>query len=302
MRQQRIAGTLALLALFLSGCGSIEMHRDQPAYSVGVVLKAGNSPYWRDMASGIEQAAADHGIDMTLLYPEGEQEEAEQERMISDVLDSGVDLLMVAPCNSYDTTWFIQKAEKQGTEVLTVDTRAMDADLPYIGSDNTLFGKIAADYFNEQLEPGDSILLLYGPENQSSIIERDQTLREYLNPKITIQGVRHTELSEQNGYAAVHELEEPVDGIYCQNVVLGRGAVEALMEKGWESKVISVDTRSDAVQILKDGAMDAMIAQDGYEIGYKSIEIALETLQSGEEPKDVLFDGELLTSQSIGGD
>lgn len=77
MRQQRIAGALALLALFLSGCGSIEMHRDQPAYSVGVVLKAGNSPYWRDMASGIEQAAADHGIDMTLLYPKGEQEEAE---------------------------------------------------------------------------------------------------------------------------------------------------------------------------------------------------------------------------------
>ena len=302
MRQQRIAGALALLALFLSGCGSIEMHRDQPAYSVGVVLKARNSPYWMDMASGMEQAAADYGIDMTLLYPAGEQEDEEQNNLISDMLDSGVDLLMAAPCDSYDTEWFIEKAEKQGTVVLSVDTRAMDAELPYIGSDNLMFGRMAAEYFNEQLEPGDSILLLYGPENQSSIIERDQALREHLDPEIRIQGVRYTELSEENGYEAVQKLDEPVDGIYCQNVVLGRGAVEALTERGWESKVISVDTKADAVQILRDGAMDAMIAQDGYEIGYQAIETAVETLRSGEMPEDTLFDGELVTARDVGGE
>ena len=302
MRQRRMIGALLCLTGFLCGCGSISMHRDQPAYSVGVVLKACNSPYWMDMASGMEQAAADYGIDMTLLYPAGEQEDEEQNNLISDMLDSGVDLLMAAPCDSYDTEWFIEKAEKQGTVVLSVDTRAMDAELPYIGSDNLMFGRMAAEYFNEQLEPGDSILLLYGPGNQSSIIERDQALREHLDPEIRIQGVRYTELSEENGYEAVQKLEEPVDGIYCQNVVLGRGAVEALTERGWESKVISVDTKADAVQILRDGAMDAMIAQDGYEIGYQAIETAVETLRSGEMPEDTLFDGELVTARDVGGE
>lgn len=302
MRQRRMIGALMCLTVFLCGCGSISMHRDQPEYSVGVVLKACNSPYWMDMESGMEQAAADCGIDMTLLYPAGEQEDEEQNNLIADMLDSDVDLLLVAPCDSYHTEWFIEKAEEQGTVVLSVDTYAMDAKLPYIGSDNLKFGRMVAEYFNEQFGAGDSVLLLYGPENQSSIFERNQSLRENLDPEIRIQGAQYTELSEENGYQAVQKLEEPVDGIYCQNVVLGRGAVEALTEKGWESKVISVDTKADAVQVLKDGAMDAMIAQDGYEIGYQAIETAVETLRSGEMPEDTLFDGELMTAGDVGGD
>ena len=66
--------------------------------------------------------------------------------------------------------------------------------------------------------------------------------------------------------------------------------------------MISVDTKADAVQILRDGAMDAMIAQDGYEIGYQAIETAVETLRSGEMPEDTLFDGELVTARDVGGE
>ncbi|MDO5549228.1 MAG: substrate-binding domain-containing protein [Eubacteriales bacterium] len=301
MKQQQIVGAGLLLSLLLCGCSTIDMHRDRPEYSIGVVLKAQNSPYWLDMSSGMQQAATDYGIDMTLLYPEGEQEGEEQKSLIADILDSDVDLMMVAPCDSYDTEWFIEKAKMQDIDVLTVDTRAMDAELPYIGSDNVLFGKMVAEYFNERLKPGSTILLLYGPEKQSSIIERDQAIREYLDSDIHIQGVQYTELDEENGYLLIQQLEQPVDGIYCQNAVLARGVVEALTEKDWNSKVISVDTEDDAVQLLKDGAMDAMVIQNGYEIGYQSIELALETLRSGEQPEDMLFDGELLTVQDTGG-
>lgn len=277
------------------------MHQEQPEYSVGVVLKALNSPYWLDMQSGMEQAAADCGIDMILLYPEGEQEEDEQKNLVSDILVSDVDLLLVAPCDSYDTEWMVEKAEERDIAVLTVDTRAMDTSLPYIGSDNYLFGTMVAEYFNEKLEGDSNILLLFGPENQSSITERYQAICDHLDSDITIQDVQYMELSEEDGYEAVRQMENPVDGIFCQNVVIGRGAVEALVEKDWDAEVFAVDTETDAIQVLKDGAMDAMIAQDGYEIGYQAIELAVEMLQSGIVPEDVLFDGELLTAADVGG-
>lgn len=130
------------LLLLLCGCSSIEMHKEQPEYSVGVVMKALYSPYWLDMKSGVEQAVADYGVDLILLYPKGEQE-----------------------------------AKKRDVQLLTVDTRAMDTDLPYIGSDNYLFGKIVAQYLNEQLGEDASLFMLFGPENQSSIIERYQAIK-----------------------------------------------------------------------------------------------------------------------------
>ena len=290
------------LLLLLCGCSSIEMHREQPEYSVGVVLKALNSPYWLDMKSGMEQAAADYGVDLILLYPKGEQEAEEQQNLISDMLNSDIDLLMVAPCNSYNTNWFVQQAEERDIQLLTVDTRAMDTDLPYIGSDNYLFGKMVAQYLNEQLGEDASLFMLFGPENQSSIIERYQAMRDELKDGIRIRDVQYYELSEENGYQAVQKLTEPVDAIFCQNVVIGCGAVEALTEKGWTAKVVAVDTRADAIEILQNGTMDAMVAQDGYEIGYQAIELARESMKSGQTMEDVLFGGELLTAQDVGGD
>ena len=70
-----------------------------------------------------------------------------------------------------------QEAKEQDVQILTVDTRAMDTDLPYIGSDNYLFGKIVAQYLNEQLGEDASLFMLFGPENQSSIIERYQAIK-----------------------------------------------------------------------------------------------------------------------------
>lgn len=188
---------LCIPLLLLCGCSSIEMHKEQPEYSVGVVMKALYSPYWLDMKSGVEQAVADYGVDLILLYPKGEQE-----------------------------------AKKRDVQLLTVDTRAMDTDLPYIGSDNYLFGKIVAQYLNEQLGEDASLFMLFGPENQSSIIERYQAMRDELKDGIGIRDVQYYELSEENGYQAVQNLTEPVDAVFCQNVVIACGAVEALTEKG----------------------------------------------------------------------
>lgn len=223
---------MILTLLFgIIGCGTIENHKEKPQYEVGIVLKALDSPYWQDMKSGLEQAALDHGIDMILLYPEGEKEEEEQSLLIHDLLEREVDLLLMAPCDSYDTTWIANKAGEKKIPVLTVDTRAYDADFPYIGSDNYTFGKLVAEYFNAEFKNGGKILLMFGPENQSSIRERYEGIVDYLNESIQIQDVQYMELKERYGFAVVDQMDSSVDGIFCQNSVLARGVVEALAEK-----------------------------------------------------------------------
>lgn len=62
---------------------------------------------------------------------------------------------------------------------------------------------------------------------------------------------------------------------------------------------MAVDTKEDAIQILKDQAMDAMIVQDGYEIGYQAIEAAVECLKTGQLSKtDYLFEGNMYTTDN----
>ena len=296
MKRNWIRVTVVVLAgCLLYGCGTIEMKRNAPENSIGVVLKAINSPYWLDVETGMEQAAVELGIDLNLVYPSGEQEVREQKDLVDDMLNSDVDLLMVAPCDCYDTNWIADKAEDQGIVLLTVDDRAMDVNIPFIGSDNKLIGKLTAEYFNQTLPEGSSIYVLLGPENQMSNIDRLWGIENGLDPSFHIQQVTYTELTEDNGYQAVKQAEEKIDGLFCQNVVASSGAVAALEEKGWNAQVITVDTGEDAYQVLKSGMIDAFLRQDGYEIGYNAIKIAAETLDSGELPEDTFFESELIT-------
>ena len=297
MKQKRVIIVCLLLGLFLCGCEEISTIRQQPSYSIGVVLKANNSPYWMDMQAGMEHAASVYGADLTLLYPSGEQESDEQNKLINDLLESDIDLLMVSPCDCYDTMWMVEKAEEQDIVMLTVDDRSVYVDIPYIGSDNEEIGRNAADYFAKKLPEGGSLFVLLGPEKQMSSQDRLYGLRSNLTSDLRIQEVVYTEMTEISAYRAIMNLEEPIDGVFCQNVVLAQGAVAALEEKHWDAQMVTVDTTEDASQVMKRGRIDAVLQQDGYKIGYQAVRIAVETIQTGETPQDVLFTSELITKE-----
>lgn len=287
-----------LVPLLLCGCGGIQMRRGQPDYTVGVVLKGMQTHYWMDMRSGMEQAALDNGIDLYLLYPEGELETEEQKGMIGDVLNSDADLLLVAPCDSYDTEWFAERAEEKDIPVLTVDTRAIDTDLPYIGADNEAVGRLAAEYLSEQLPPNARIAIIAGAQNQASHLDRIGSFRRYLDPSFRVVRIFYTDVLQSDGYETAKQLEgERIDGIFCASAAVGLGAATAQAELGETAQIVAVDTVDDALQALQDGTMNALVSQSGYDIGYRAVETAVRTLKTGTLPKDVRISGELLTKE-----
>ncbi|MGN1030462.1 MAG: substrate-binding domain-containing protein, partial [Butyricicoccaceae bacterium] len=197
MRKRLAALTAALLVL--CGCSAVQMERKRPEYAISVVLKAMNSHYWMDMRAGMEQAAVECGIDLRLLYPSGELEVEEQNDQIADVLESGTDLLMVAPCDSYHTKWFVDQAEENRIPVLAVDTRTLDCEIPYIGADNEKVGKMAADYLEEALPDGGNVIIFAGARNQGSQVDRVGAFRDELDPSLKISRIFYTDITMSDG-------------------------------------------------------------------------------------------------------
>lgn len=287
--------SIVLCLLLLTGCSKLAAERNQPEYTVSVVLKALNSHYWLDMRSGMEQAAEELEIDLRLLYPSGELENEEQKALIEDALQADTDLLLFAPCDSYDTQWVAVRAQAEHIPVLTVDTRALDADLPYIGSDNEQIGQLAADYLSDHLEPGASVVVMAGSDRQASHIDRIQALQDSLDPSMTISRIIYTDMTQFAGYQTMKQLAgQSFDAVFCANAVIGLGVANGLFEMGRDIPVLAVDTQMDALQALQEGAMDALLSQDGHEIGYQAICTAVQTLRTGELPEDIHFTSELL--------
>lgn len=289
---------LLMLGTLMTGCRDIDITRSRPDYSIGVVFKANNSPYWIEMESGMEKAAADYQVDLKLLYPSGESETWEQERLVTDLLNSDIDLLMVSPCNCFRTEWIVNAAKEKGIIFQTIDDHAMTTGVPHIGSDNRQIGQDAAQYFAETLPEGASILLLLGPDDQMSSMDRLNGIQSNLSRSMRVQKVVFTNMTEETAYQAVLESTEKIDGVFCHNIVLARGAIAALEEKGWDAQIISVDTGEDAKRVLQQGKVDAIFQQNGYEIGYEAIKNAVEALEKDILPKNISFQSELLTRDS----
>ncbi len=301
--KRRIICVLVLCIGMISGCKPLSTERGRPDYTVSVVLKALDSSYWLDMRSGMEQAAKALDIDLVLLYPSSELENEEQQDLISDALESDTDLLLFAPCDSYNTKWVVERARKKDIPVLTVDTRALDSDLPYIGSDNSQIGALAGDYFSGCLQEGAAVVVMAGSVSQASHSDRIYSLRSHMDKSIHIIEIFHTDMTQIDSYNSIKTMEgRAFDGVFCANITIGLGASTGIMEMGREVPVVTVGTPSDAYQVLKDGAVSAVLSQDGYEIGYQAIEAAVETLKSGNLPEDILFESELLTTEEQGGD
>jgi len=290
-----VFGLSVLAASGCTGCTPLRTERDRPDYTVSVVLKALNSNYWLDMRSGMEQAAKELGIDLVLLYPSSELENEEQQDLIADALESETDLLLFAPCDSYDTQWVVERAQEKEIPVLTVDTRALDSDLPYIGSDNTQIGALVGDYFSGCLQEGSAVVVMAGSDNQASHNDRIISLRSHMDWSIPIIEIFHTDMTQIDSYNNIKTMSgRKFDGVFCANAAIGRGTATGIMEMGREVPVIIVGTPMEAYQMLKDGTVSAVLSQDGYEIGYQAIETAVEMLDSGKLPEDILFPSELL--------
>lgn len=301
LKRALIAFLCAALPLGCTGCAEGTLLSEDHTRRIGVVLKTMDSEHWQEIRSGMENTAKEHGAALTLLYPSNEWAEEEQAVFIRDMLASDIDALIVAPCNSTSTGWFADQAAEQGLPLFTADTRAIDRDIPYIGSDNKTVGAMAADYLVEHVGPGASCAVIAGAAVQAQTVDRVGEFRRRMQERESAPlAVR----MENSGFADAMEttetlLEQGVRGIFCASAAMGLGAAAARQERGADELcIIAVDTQDDALKAVQEGSLDALITQSGYEIGEKAIETVLRVLD-GEKAGNVYVESRLITADNI---
>lgn len=292
-----------VLALLCTGCGTQPAAQEDAAVRLGVVLKTMDSEHWLEIRSGMEQAAQQAGAQLILTYPSSEQAAEEQRAMLEDMLETDIDALIAAPCDSFDTAWFSEAAAAKGIPVFLADTRGLDCDIPYIGSDNRLIGRTAAGYLAEALPAGSRVAAISGSDEQASLRDRVQAFRDFVYQDGRIELARV--YSQTSSAAAAMETAAKiiargnVDGIFCTSAVIGMGAAAAKTEAGSDIVLIAVDTQNDALKAVQTGSLNALITQSGYSIGQKAVEQALHVLEGGTPCEQVYIPSQLLTKDNI---
>jgi len=303
---KRIALLMGMLLVALisgSGCAQSTMIEEDTRFSIGVVLKAADREHWQGIRSGMENAAKEQNVTLTLLYPQDEWAEDEQRVMIQDLLESDIDAMIVSPCNSTDTGWFVDLAQEKNIALFTADTRSLDRVIPYIGIDNEEVGRLAARYLHTHLPAGAKIALLAGADKQGQTLDRIASFKAelgFLESELQVTVVKEIKRFSDALHETKQLLGEGISGIFCCSAVMGLGAAAAEQELGLDDDlcIVTIDSQTDAIKAVQRGTVDALITQSGYEVGEIAVKTVVKYLEGG-SLDNVYIPCEVLTGNNI---
>ena len=284
-----------LLGAWLAGMAACN-RGDGETPTIALVLKTLNNPFFVEMEAGAREAADSLGIELVVQAPEREIDVEKQMQIVENLLQRRVDALLITPSGSREIVPAVVKANEAGIPVVVVDTRVDAPALEeagglvasFIGSDNVDGGRIAGRFVAERLGGQGRVAVLEGIPGHETGDSRLTGFREVLagHPGIEIVSSQTANWERDQAFNVTQNVLQShpdLDAIFAANDVMALGAVEAVAAAGRTGQIVIVgfDAQEDARTAIREGRMDATIAQNPREMGRLAL-ISADRLLRGE--------------------
>lgn len=251
MREKKIKwAVLAAGALFLFlGLAFYMKRRDQADYADEIeyvigVSQADMREAWRvALIQEIEEEAGKYE-NIRIVTTDATADVEKQKLDVDNLLQFGIDLLIISPCDTGELTEKIKEVYQGGTPVIVMDRGVEGFDYSlFIGPDNEMIGRQAAKCAAELLDgQAGTVLKLCGNAYSIQSKERlqgfDSIVQAY--PEIKIETHFMEKDLKDTAYDAIFSMKEKlekVDVIFANSDYVAQGAYEALEDMGLEKNI-----------------------------------------------------------------
>ncbi len=323
---------LVTLALIISGCnnGGGPNGSDSPDQTniddkrtVGILVQTTGNPFFLDLAEAAEKELGD---DYEVVLLGGDNSADRQAKQINDLINEGVDALLITPCNANAIGAPIRDANAAGIPVFTADTACLDNDAKienHVATDNYSGGKLAGKAMIQALEGKGGNILVLDYEQAESCQERvrgfkevigahnDSTENENAQIKIVSQlPSQAEELASQKQTKDALKSNRDLVGIFAINDLAALGAVSAIEEEKLQDqiKVIGFDGQKSGKLAIRDGRIFADPVQFPKQMGKLSAQFIKQYFAGDDiepvhmiEPK-LYFQADALSDEELKGE
>ena len=291
---------LALLYLFRGKDYSVNQKED--SFLIGVSYMTMNNEFYKIMGEEISARVEAEGDRMILRDPA--LDAGRQIEQIEEMLDSGIDVLVITPVDWESLSSVLERAAQKGVYIVVADTNVSDEKFVNctITTDNYQAGVIIGEYFLTQCHKGKVVIMTH--EAAKSGQDRVRGFLDTVEKQKGIEIVRKIECEGQLEIA-MPGLQEAIseglefDNVFCLNDPAAVGAVAALDENHMlaEVDVYGVDASPDAKALIHEGMMKATVAQFPSEIGRTAADVIYRLLAGEDVQKNILIPAELVITK-----
>ncbi|MCP4553142.1 MAG: sugar ABC transporter substrate-binding protein [Bacteroidetes bacterium] len=251
-------------------------------------------PFWVTLGKAIKEEAATWNIDLIDLTP-SDPDPKLQSRLLEHAVEKQVNGIIIGAITPSSLYTALSKASQNKIPVIAVDTRIEhQAIVSFIATDNIKGAALAGRYIVDKTKGIGTVLILGGTKNHpNGEARRNGVEKEAKNAGMTVlfrranwndelaYKITSDELQKENDIAAIFSCWDP--GIDTASHVIEKMKIK--------NKIVTVgfDGLTRTLEYIRDGKVDATIAQNPTIMGVKSVEILVSILNGDDFLKEILI-------------
>lgn len=289
-----IAMAVMLTMIFLTACsmesplvnGSSEK---DGTIKLGLSVSTLDNPFFVSLRDAIVENAQSKG--MEVMEVNAQNDASKEISGIEDLIQQGVDVLLINPTDSAAVSSAVQSANSAGIPVITIDRSADEGEIEtLITSDNVAGGEMAATFIMEKVGEKAKVVELQGVPGASATRERGEGFHNIADSKLDVVASQPADFDRTKGLTVMENTLQGTSGVqavFAHNDEMALGAIEAIKAAGQDVIVVGFDGTEDALKSVELGQLTATVAQQPALMGQEAV-TAAEQLLNGQELEELI--------------
>ena len=296
---------LLVLTLLLTGLSFAA----EKKLEIAVLLPAAGDPYFAMKSFGYVDEAKNLGVDVKIYDAGGYGNLMKQVQQIEDVIQRGVDGIVLVPSDSVGTVPAVEKAIAAGIPVINdgIATKSPKVTA-FVGEPSYAMGKLQAVYIAEQLKGEGEVILFLGPAGLDLSNFRGQGFKDYISrfPKIKIVAEKYTGTTSAETMKAMEDFLQAfpnVNAVYTFNGPIMIGVVQALRAAGKKPGdviVTTLDLEVETERLMKDNWCQMVVVSEPVRMARLALRAAVDAAKGKEVVKEILTQDSMITKYTLG--
>lgn len=229
---------VASCAFAFSACSSARETTRKPGdpYTIGFSMATLNEERWYADRDEFLACAREKGA--TVITEVAYNDSAEQVRQVRGMIDQGIDVLVIIPCDATAACEAVTAAKTAGVKVISYDRLVLNANVDlYISFDNVKVGQMLATEILKAAPKGNYVIV-NGPATDYNAKMINDGIKSVLAPHIENKDVRivkefATNWSADEAYNGMDKLltdSAKIDAVIAENDSLAGGVIHTLAQ------------------------------------------------------------------------
>jgi ABC-type sugar transport system substrate-binding protein len=313
-----VAATATAAALvLLAGCnsGSAETASGTATgggtAKVAAVIKGLDNPFFQSMQQGIEEQGKTSGSTVTVQAANSITDTTGQADKLTGLAGQDYSCYIVNPISGTNLVQGLAQLAAKKKTIVNIDSpvdataakAANAAPATYIGTNNVSAGEKAGAHMVSLLPSGGKVAAIGGIAGDVTSGARIEGFTKGIAGKLDLVQTVAANWERQEALTQATNImraQPDLAGFFVANDDMGLGVARAVANSGKTGKVkiISVDGVKDALTAVKNGELDATVAQYPYAIGLMGMEACQAAAKGATLPANVEAPVELVTKDN----